>query len=314
MAKKKKKEEDKKKKKEVKKKKDKKKKDKDKKKKKGKKESSSSSSSSSNSSSEGAKKKQKGPEEAEFIAVVPPKHSLTLAPPEEGILRFEFTAEEGGPLGVRFGSGFPPLILSVSPESFAGKKGVPACHEVHAINGLALIPQNLEAVMPCLKARPVTLDVRPQGWKPPEKAKELAKKKAAEQATKDAQVAVELQRRQQVAQEKKEQQEREAAEAREREIREAAELETKKAGARKVRAERQASEQEFNKIIEGEPAEFRSAAQALMEAAYGSTTQDSKAVPLRLFTRRREVAWTWASEVMELIGGGVNEDDDSWDA
>ena len=28
-------------------------------------------------------------------------------------------------------------------------------------------------------------------------------------------------------------------------------------------------------------------------------------VPLRLFTRRKEVAWLWAGEQMELIGGGV---------
>merc|ERR1712232_1120121 len=183
------------------------KKNKKKKDKKKKKDSSSSSSSSSSDSGGGekkAKKRKADPEgEAEMIAIVPPKHSLELVPPEEGILRFEFTADETGPLGVRFGSGFPPLILSVNPDSFAGKEGVPAAHEVHAINGLALIPQNKEVVMPCLKARPVTLDVRPQGWKPAEKVRELAKKKAAEDAEKAARIEVENQRREQVAHEKK---------------------------------------------------------------------------------------------------------------
>jgi hypothetical protein len=318
-------EEDKKKKKKdaKKKKKDKKKDKKDKKKKKGKKESSSSSSSSSSESAGDEKKAKKAKKgdgedaeaaEAQLLAIVPPKHSLHLPPPEEGILRFEFTADETGPLGVRFGSGFPPLILAVSSDSFAGKKGVPAAHEVHAINGLALIPQNKEVVMPCLKARPVTLDVRPQGWKPPEKAKELAKKKAAEDAEKAVRVQVELQRREQVARDKKEQQERDAAERAEREAKEAVEREEAIKHAREARAQLRAKEKEFMSIIEGDPAELRSAANTLMEAEYGSSVTKVKAIPLRLFTRRKEVAWQWAGDVMELIGGGVNEDDDSWDA
>lgn len=314
-------EEDKKKKKDAKKKKKekgkKKEKKKDKKVKKGKKESSSSSGSSSESGGEEPKaKKKKGDAdgEAELIPIVPPKHNLNLAPPEEGILRFEFTEAEGGPLGVRFGSGFPPLILSVNPESFAGKKGVPACHEVHAINGLALIPQNLEVVMPALKARPVTLDIRPQGWKPPEKAREIAKKKAAEQATKNALMDVEMQRREQVARDKKELEEKEAAERAVREAKEASERTEAIKLAREARSKQRAKDEEFRKLIEADPEEQRKAANSLMEAEYGPASRMAEAIPLRLFTRRKEVAWQWESEVMELIGGGVNEDDDSWDA
>lgn len=245
---------------------------------------------------------------------MPPKHSLHLAPPEEGILRFEFTAEEQGPLGVRFGSGFPPLILTVTKESFAGQKGVPAAHEVHAINGLALIPQNMQVVMPCLKARPVTLDIRPQGWKPPEIAREIARKQAAEKAELDARKMVELQRRDQVAYDKKVQQEKDAADKAEKDAKDAVLREKAIGLAKEARAANRAKAEEFRALLEADPEDLRNAAHALMEAQYGSSVKDSKCVPLRLFTRRKEVAWIWMGEQMELIGGGINEDDDSWDA
>jgi len=265
-------------------------------------------------------KKQKGGENGEgevgelIPIVLPPKHSIDLAPPEEGILRFEFTAEEQGPLGVRFGSGFPPLILSVTADSLAGKKGVPAAHEVHAINGLALIPQNKEVVLPCLKARPVTFDVRPQGWKPPEKARAIARIKAMEEAEKGARMEVEIHRREQVATEKKEQQERDAADKVVKDAQQAELREQAIKVAKEARAQSRAKVEDFRALIEQDPEELRNAANALMEASYGSSIGNSKALPLRFFTRRSEVAWHWMGNVMELIGGGVNEDEDSWDA
>merc|ERR1712187_242003 len=135
-----------------------------------------------------------------------------------------------------------------------------------------------------------------------------------EQAEKQARVDVEMVRREQVAREKREREEREQAEEKERQIREAAELEEAKRVAREARAEQRAKIEEFQRLIEKDPKDLRSAANALMEADEGATTKDCKAIPLRLFTRRKEVAWHWSGEVMELIGGGVNEDDDSWDA
>ena len=52
----------------------------------------------------------------------------SLPPVEEGILRFHFVADEA-PLGLRFSGGSPPMILSVAPQSFSEKKGIPANHE-----------------------------------------------------------------------------------------------------------------------------------------------------------------------------------------
>ena len=49
--------------------------------------------------------------------------------------------------------------------------------QVHAINGLALLPQNQQRVMQFLKGRPLVLDVRPLGWKPLEQLVDLEKSK-----------------------------------------------------------------------------------------------------------------------------------------
>mmetsp|Transcript_11436 Transcript_11436/g.21654 ORF Transcript_11436/g.21654 Transcript_11436/m.21654 type:complete len:326 (-) Transcript_11436:35-1012(-) len=309
--KKKKKKDSKKKKKEVKKKKDKKKKDK---KKKDKKKDSSSSSSGSEEDGSGGEKAEEATSPKKSAELMKPP--LELSPPEEGILRFVFTVEEVGPLGLRFSGGFPPMILAVNPDTFASKKKIPATYEVHAVNGLALVPQNLEVVMPMLKSRPVTLDVRPPGWKPPDKMKEIQRKREREEAELAIQVEMENDRRKKVAVEMKEQQEREAAERAEREERERAEHEEALQAAREARAIQRAKDEEFMRQINSDPEELRNAASNLMEAEYGSEVQlegRPASVPLRLFTRRREVAWIWAGEVMELIGGGINDDGDKWE-
>ncbi|CAE7719807.1 LZTR1 [Symbiodinium sp. CCMP2592] len=189
--------------------KDKKKKDKkkkDKKKKKAKKESSSSDSSSSEEEDKTQSLDRAAKDgQAELAATPkaefePPPVNLDALPPlEDGILRFEFTLEEKGALGVRFSGGSPPMILSVAPDSFASKKGIPVNYEVHAINGLALVQQNQQRVMHFLKSRPVVLDVRPLGWKPPEKMKELKRRQQQEEAEQKAKMAVEKKRREQAS-------------------------------------------------------------------------------------------------------------------
>eukprot|EP00929_Paragymnodinium_shiwhaense_P019611 TRINITY_DN13315_c0_g1_i1.p1 TRINITY_DN13315_c0_g1~~TRINITY_DN13315_c0_g1_i1.p1 ORF type:complete len:325 (+),score=153.50 TRINITY_DN13315_c0_g1_i1:131-1105(+) len=305
-SKKKKKKTDKKKKKDAKKDKKKDKKKKDKKKKEGKKnkKKGSSDSSSSGSSSEDGKV---GVED-----IAPPKHSLSLPAPEDGIKRFEFTAEEAGPLGVRFSGGFPPMIISVTADSFAAKKGVAMNHEVHAINGLELVQRNVEKVMSCLKQRPVTLDLRPLGWKPKAIRQEQDRLKAMQEAERQKMVALESQRRDKVAADAKEEAERlakEAAERKEREDKERAELLKK---AKEARAKERAKEEEFEKQLAKDPAEQRKLANDVMSGDYGNDVLKGKMLPLRLFTRRKEVAWIWGNEEMELIGGGVQDPGDSF--
>jgi len=291
------------------------KKDKKKKKEKKGKKKESSSSDSSDSGSEAEHGAEAAALKEAGVLLPPPKQSLELQPPEEGIKRFEYTAEEVGPLGVRFSGGFPPLILAVNPGSFAEKKGVPVNFEVHAVNGLALVPQNHEEVMNGLKSRPVVLDVRPQGWMPKEKLKERERKREREEAEQAVRVKAEEQRRQQVAKEAAEQAEREAAELAERKELERIETEALQKKAREARAVQRAKEEEFERSIISDPEELRQAANALMEADYGSSvnlegTGRKRGLPLRLMTRRKEVAWLWAGEVQELIGGGVP--DSTW--
>lgn len=239
---------------------------------------------------------------------------VDLPPPEEGIQRFEYSVDESGPLGLRFSAGFPPLILEVKPDSMSAKKGVPATFEVHAINGLALVPQNRESVMQSLKARPLTLDVRPQGWKPQEKIRELEKKREREEAEKKAIMEVESQRREQVAKEQREQDEKDAVERAERQAREKRQQDEAERTAREARAQQKARDEDFTRAIEADPEPLRKAASNLMEAQYGTDVQveGRRGLPLRLLTRRREVAWLWAGKVMELIGGGVPDAVDSW--
>jgi len=291
-----------------------------KKEKKGKKESSSSSSSSSGSAEKAKeakkRKEEKVPEAPDLVApVAPPGPAAELLPPEEGIKRFHFSAEEAGPLGLRFSGGFPPLILAVNAESFAGRKGVPPNFEVHAINGLALVPANRDVVMNSLKARPVTLDVRPQGWKPKEKVKELERKRQMEEAEMNARIQAEEQRREQVAREAAEQAEREAAEHAERQEIKRREREEQAAKAREARMQQKAREEEFERQLASDPDMLRRSAAQLMEAEYGSFVKvedGRRGLPLRLLTRRKEVAWLWAGEVQELIGGGAFDPGDTW--
>lgn len=233
-----------------------------------------------------------------------------LPPLEEGILRFEFTLEEKGALGVRFSGGSPPMILSVAPDSFASKKGIPVNYEVHAINGLALVQQNQQRVMHFLKSRPVVLDVRPLGWKPPEKMKELKRRQQQEEAEQKAKMAVEKKRREQVAKEAAEEAQRLAEEKAIREEKERIEREEMLARAREAHKEQREKEEEFRKALNSDPADLRKAAEDIMEADYGTEikVEGRRGLPLRLLTRRKEVAWIWAGEVQELIGGGAPDD------
>uniref|UniRef100_A0A7S4WCU6 PDZ domain-containing protein n=1 Tax=Alexandrium monilatum TaxID=311494 RepID=A0A7S4WCU6_9DINO len=247
--------------------------------------------------------------------MMPPQLTADLPPPEEGIRRFHFAADEAGPLGLRFSGGFPPLILAVNAESFAGRKGVPENYEVHAINGLALVPQNRDVVMSSLKARPVTLDVRPQGWKPKEKVKELERRRQMEEAEMNAKIQAEEQRREQVAREAAEQAEREAIERAARQELKRKEREEQAAKAREARMQQKALAEEFERQLAADPEPLRRAAAELMEAEYGSSvrvTDGRRGIPLRLFTRRKEVAWLWAGEAQELIGGGAFDPGDTW--
>jgi len=302
------------------------KKDKKKKKdsKKGKKvESTSSSSDSSGSTSVDEKvgkdaKKKRNKEDKELEAMIIDNgaqkvSAKDLPPPEEGILRFEFTADEVGPLGLRFSAGYPPLILEVHADTFAGRKGVPSNFEVHAINGLALVPLNRDVVMNSLKARPVTLDVRPQGWKPREKLREIERKRQLEEAEKQVRIQEEEKRRVQVARDAAEQAEREAQERAERQEEKRRVREEREKQAREARQQQKLREEEFERILANDPESLRAAAQGLMEADYGTDVkiEGRRGLPLRLLTRRKEVAWLWAGEVQELIGG-IFDPGDTW--
>eukprot|EP00928_Gymnodinium_smaydae_P088102 TRINITY_DN72246_c0_g1_i1.p1 TRINITY_DN72246_c0_g1~~TRINITY_DN72246_c0_g1_i1.p1 ORF type:complete len:322 (-),score=102.37 TRINITY_DN72246_c0_g1_i1:46-1011(-) len=307
--------EDSKKKKKKKGKKDKKKKDKkakkDKKKKtkeakKGKKKDSSSSGSDSSSGS-GSDENTVGVEK--FAA--PAASGIELPEPQEGILRFVWEPDEVGPLGLRFSGGCPPMILSVNPGSPAATKGVPVNCEVHAINGLELVGRNRDRVMEGLKSRPVYLDVRPQGWKPPDIAREIKKKKDEMEAERAKMVALEEQRRDKVARDQQEEADRLAKEKKQQQEREKLEREALEKRAREAKNKAQAKEKEFERALARDPAELRKLATAVMEAPYGSDLLQNRRLPLRLFTRRKEVAWLWAGEAQELIGGGA-PDMSSW--
>lgn len=236
--------------------------------------------------------------------------SAELPAPEEGIQRFEFTIEDAGPLGLRFSGGSPPLILAVKPGTPAAKKRVPENYEVHAVNGLALVPDNQERVMGGLKSRPVVLDVRPVGWVPSEKRREREKKKILEEAETRARIEEEERRREQVAREAEEQREREQVERAQRQEHDRQEAEALRQRALEAKAKQRAKDEEFERTLLSEPEPLRKAAAQLMEAAYGSPVQlegtgRTRGLPLRLFTRRKEVSWLWAGAAQELIGGGV---------
>lgn len=243
-----------------------------------------------------------------------PVSAKDLPPPEEGILRFEFTVDEIGPLGLRFSAGYPPLILEVHADTFAGRKGVPSNFEVHAINGMALVPMNRDVVMNSLKARPVTLDVRPQGWKPREKLMAIERKRQLEEAERQVRIQEEEKRRVQVAQDAAKQAEREAQERAERQEAKRRVREEQAREAREARQLQKLKEEEFEQILARDPEAFRAAAQGIMEADYGTDirVEGRRGLPLRLLTRRKEVAWLWAGEVQELIGGGIFDPGDTW--
>jgi len=232
-----------------------------------------------------------------------------LAPPEDGIKRFEFTTSESGPIGVRFSGGFPPLIIGVTPDSSAAKKKVPLNFEVHAINGHALVTQNLGLVMSSLKSRPVTLDVRPIGWKPKEKVLEIERKRALDDAEHNARVEMELQRRDVVDKQKSEQDEIDAIAKAERDAIAKADKAERVKNARASLAAARAVENEFTIKLNLDPEPLRREAESLMDANYGSSVKPEnigrRGLPLRLMTRRKEVAWLWAGVLQELIGGGA---------
>jgi len=186
--------------------------------------------------------------------------------------------------------------------------------EVHAVNGHALVAANREQVMNSLKSRPVTLDVRPLGWKPQEKVRELRRKQEREEAERQNIQALELRRRDQVAREAEEEKERQKVLRAERQEAERKEREDLERRAREAKLARKAVEDEFEAQLAQDPPDHRKAAADLMEAEYGSAVKPPKGrkgLPLRLFTRRKEVAWTWAGETQECIGGGMA--DSSWE-
>jgi len=242
------------------------------------------------------------------------KAPTELAPVEEGILRFEYSADEVGPLGVRLSGGNPPMVLAVNPGTFAEKKGIPMNHEVHAINGFMLVPDNQEKVMQCLKARPVVIDLRPLGWKPQAMIKNMEERREREEAVAQGRREVEERRRQQVEIEKVERGQREAAERAEQRERQAREEEEAMALAREARRLRKVQEEEWTAQLNAEPEEWRRAAKQVMDAAYGTAIQVSgrRGLPLRLVTRRKDVSWIWAGELQALIGGQVPEAFSEW--
>lgn len=189
------------------------------------------------------------------------------------------------------------MILSVTPDSFASTKGVPASFEVHAINGLELVQRNRDRVMNGLKLRPLVLDVRPSGWKPKAITKELEKKKFEEQVEREKLIAIEEQRRGMVLEGQKEEAERKAKEEAERKEREELERKALQKRAREVQARVQAREKDFDKELAADSADLRKLASELMEAEYGKNILGDRRLPLRLLTRRKEgLALGWRDD------------------
>merc|ERR1712232_1412889 len=115
-----------------------------------------------------------------------------------------------------------------------------------------------------------------------------------------------------VAADQKEEAERaakEAAEKKERDDKERAEMLKR---AKEARAKERAKEQEFENELAKDPADQRKLCNDVMSAEYGNDVLKGKLLPLRLFTRRKEVAWIWGTEEMELIGGGIQDPGDSF--
>ncbi|CAE8646627.1 unnamed protein product [Polarella glacialis] len=237
---------------------------------------------------------------------LPVMNLVDLPPVEAGIKRFEFKVDEVGPLGLRFSGGFPPMILAVLPDTFAQKKKIPANYEVHAINGLPMVPENRDAVMSFLKSRPVIIDLRPLGWKPQFVLQELEKRKAREEVERLAKVAIEEQRRVQVIRETAEETERQAAEKAAAAVQEKAEHAVALKRAVEERHKLREKEEAFKKAMALDPKEWYAAAAEVMEADYGSDIKITgrRGLPLRVMTRRKEVSWLWNGEAQELIGGG----------
>ncbi|CAE7711349.1 LZTR1 [Symbiodinium sp. CCMP2456] len=113
-----------------------------------------------------------------------------------------------------------------------------------------------------------------------------------------------------VAKEAAEEAQRHAEEKAIREEKERIEREEMLARAREAHKEQREKEEEFRKALSSDPVEFRKAAEDIMEADYGTEikVEGRRGLPLRLLTRRKEVAWIWAGEVQELIGGGAPDD------
>ncbi|CAE7719822.1 LZTR1 [Symbiodinium sp. CCMP2592] len=113
-----------------------------------------------------------------------------------------------------------------------------------------------------------------------------------------------------VAKEAAEEAQRHAEEKAIREEKERIEREEMLARAREAHKEQREKEEEFRKALNSDPAELRKAAEDIMEADYGTEikVEGRRGLPLRLLTRRKEVAWIWAGEAQELIGGGAPDD------
>merc|ERR1712217_304383 len=110
--------------------------------------------------------------------------------------------------------------------------------------------------------------------------------------------------------------EKEAADKAERQRIAKAEKDEQIKRAREKRAIDKAAEQEFLKSIAVDPEPLRKAAMNLMEAQYGTSVKADeigrRGLPLRLMTRRKEVAWWWAGVAQELIGGGLPDAGSEW--
>merc|ERR1740130_524150 len=105
-------------------------------------------------------------------------------------------------------------------------------------------------------------------------------------------VALEEQRRGKVARDQQEEQEQKAKENAVKQEKTKIEKEALAKRARENRAKQQAKEQEFEKALASDAPELRKLANDVMTSDYGSDVLGKKVrVPLRLFTRRKEVAW-----------------------
>merc|ERR1711879_44880 len=117
-------------------------------------------------------------------------------------------------------------------------------------------------------------------------------------ADRQAKMAVEKKRREQVVKEQTEEAQKIVEQRASKEEKEKIEQEEMLVRAKGLHKEQQEKEEEFCKALKNELPELRKAAEDLMEADYGTSVAaldgKRKGLPLRLLTRRKEIAWIWA--------------------